>query len=917
MSKGEFRSELLRAEPPKAAPVVDGLQIGVHYQPSAATVGAFHEFVDLGAGRLAVFVADVSGPPSSGALIVKRMRELLQSHDSLHDVFVRMNRELSGDALRGTFVTLFAVRIDTASSTLKLCSAGHNAMIFVTPRSRDPEFVNTRGLAMGIDRGPQFESMVSEQTLAFEPGDRLLLYTDGLRKMANPGGHEYGAERLAERFQELGERECHDILSALHSGLTSFRGGMIPVDDFVLICLRRLPTAKRAAEPETPARTPLEEHLDTSLMQIQELKRRLRTEQEKIDKDKQEGVRQIHELRELLEQALQKAENAGRIEQVLEDRKHVEEQLAQLRLELDKTKQSVPDVKRYQEQIDALKKMVADLQSALDAATHRSAELDKAKKSSKRLEQETAKKVAALSDELKARTAELAGLKSQLDSKTSQAQAGQETIDELKGQAEQVQRRLATFEKEAAAKTTELEALRNQLQELQTLRGKADQAGVLEKKIVDLTGRLEEQRQKAAEAETVKRQLHELQSRADAAGILEKKLVDLTGQLEEQSKKADEIESLKKQLQGLRGHADQAGDLEKKIVELTGRLEEQGKKASQVEALEKKISELQQELGQARQSGEAAAAEKEKRLWQEVVQREGRIADLQRELEKFRKESDGLKGMTAVMGQLKHDLEQEIRARDATIKEREEHVRKLQGLLAKQGEEAEAKIQELTAKLSSVKPLLMRAQEEIKEKTAKLDQLEKTQSTKLSLPNIQTGAQPVAPPPPTTRIEPKKPETQRANPRFMKTMRAPIPVVKPPAATPPAKGDSTKSIPPEPETMASGLVRMPDVQFTLSRSRFGLRKTLSVAHLRGISEKTLAATVSEPLDEGTSVHIKLYVKKFGDTIEMDGTVIDQSILTMNELFEITVLFDKISDVDKRRLANALSYYSSDAGRAQH
>lgn len=951
------RLDLQRSEPPKTPPVVDGLQLASQYQPSAATVGAFHDYVDLGSGRLAVFVADVSGPSGAGSIIVRRVRELLRSSATLRDAMVRMNRELSSDALRGAFVTLFVAVIDVPAASVTICSAGHNAMIFLTPRSRETEFLNTRGLAMGIDRGPQFESMVAEQTLPFEPGDRFLLYTDGLRKMANPGGHEYGAERLAERFRDMEDKECAEIMAALHASLSSFRGGMVPLDDFVMIAVRRIPAAQPVEKPAA-VRSPLEEHLDTSLMQIQELKRRLRTEQEKIDHERHEGARQIQELRGLLEQALQQATESGRIQQLLDDRNRLEEKVASLQKTVSELQAKAPG--RQAE----LQKRIAQLEAQAIEAEKANAELTRQieeLQSAKTKDELKAAKVRGLQrqiEDLKAKAAEALRLEAELSELKAKASATEAARRDHEGQAAALKNRMEELENQAA----EASALRKQLQELKTMREQADAAAAeseeRRKRIEDLEARaaalkkqleesqavrervdaaaaesevrrkrIEELEVQAAEAAALKKQVEELQAmrkRVDTAAAgseerrkrieeleaqaaeaeaLKKRLEELQAVRERADAAAAESEARRKRIEDLEAQAAEAAVLKKQLEEVQAMRERADGAAAESDERRKRIEELEQSLSREQEQSRSVAAEKEKRLWEEVLQREARIAELQRELERVRQahaESQASRtGMSEVMARLKESLESEIRSRD-------EHIRKLQGLLAKQSEESETKIQELTAKLTSLKPLLMRAQDEIKEKTARIERLEKTR-TSPKMPAIQTGARPAAPPPPTTRVEARPPK-----PRFMKTMRAPIPVIKPTSRI-----DSTNAPSVEPETKASGLVRMHDVLLTISRSRFGLRHTLPVAHLRGVSETTLAATVSEPLEAGTSVRVKLDVKKFGDTIEIEGRVIDQSVLTLNELFEITVLFEKISDHDKRRLSNALSYYSSDAGRAQH
>jgi serine phosphatase RsbU (regulator of sigma subunit) len=239
---------------PKRTPIIEGYDLTAYYQPCAYVGGDYYDFIELDADYLGIVVADVAGKGFPGAMVMVQTRTLLRAEAkhtlSPRDVLIRMNRGLAGEIPRGMFVTMLYVLLNIPRSELTVCSAGHNAMLYWRQRERKPAFVNTKGLALGIDRGPVFEKTVAEAKIRFEPGDRFFMYTDGLTETMNPSGEQYGTERLAARFQDFGTMDCSGFMTSLLVNLNGFRAGAPPGDDITFVAVRRLPSAVRRAPPQ-------------------------------------------------------------------------------------------------------------------------------------------------------------------------------------------------------------------------------------------------------------------------------------------------------------------------------------------------------------------------------------------------------------------------------------------------------------------------------------------------------------------------------------------------------------------------------------------------------------------------------------------------------------------------------------------
>ena len=142
----------------------------------------------------------------------------------------------------GAFVTAFYAVLDPTARTLKYATAGHNPPRLArgkTVASLDEE----GGLPLGLFPGQSY----NEITVGLEPGDLLLLYTDGATEAMAPGPEAerqlFGVERLDSLLIECDTRSAADCIARIGAELADFRGQAGPADDQTLIALRCLKAA--------------------------------------------------------------------------------------------------------------------------------------------------------------------------------------------------------------------------------------------------------------------------------------------------------------------------------------------------------------------------------------------------------------------------------------------------------------------------------------------------------------------------------------------------------------------------------------------------------------------------------------------------------------------------------------------------
>lgn len=203
---------------PQSMPRIPGLSIVARYRPMTAVAGDFYDFLEIDAHRLGILVADVSGHGVPAALLASMVKVALAAQRdraaSPAAVLAGMNETLCG-RLAGQYVTAAYLFIDTRSRVIRYGAAGHPPMLRVSHTNGTVDAVEQNGLILGFLENQPYREL--EQAL--RPGDRFLLYTDGLIEASNADHDPFGLERvkaiLAQRAGVDATAVAHDLLTAV------------------------------------------------------------------------------------------------------------------------------------------------------------------------------------------------------------------------------------------------------------------------------------------------------------------------------------------------------------------------------------------------------------------------------------------------------------------------------------------------------------------------------------------------------------------------------------------------------------------------------------------------------------------------------------------------------------------------------
>jgi sigma-B regulation protein RsbU (phosphoserine phosphatase) len=191
----EVARQVQRSILPTDIPEVQNVRIAAVYESMTAVAGDFYEFVPVNRHRVGLLVADVSGHGVPAALIAAMIKTAMQSvapcaHDP-REVLRGLDRILSGQ-LRGQFVSAAYLWLDTKMHRALYSAAGHPPLL--RWRQGELERIESNGLLFGVVPGSDYP--VWEMSL--DPGDRFLLYTDGVTEPENAKGDAFGDYRREE-----------------------------------------------------------------------------------------------------------------------------------------------------------------------------------------------------------------------------------------------------------------------------------------------------------------------------------------------------------------------------------------------------------------------------------------------------------------------------------------------------------------------------------------------------------------------------------------------------------------------------------------------------------------------------------------------------------------------------------------------
>lgn len=217
-----------------------GIQIKGYTRAAKGVGGDYFDFIDIDEHRVGALISDVSGKGVPASLVMVMIRTVFTSYITRKDVdssrVVRaINDSLSADFAIDKFATLFFMIYDRRTGELTFSNAGHGPLFCYRAGLKACTLAGIEGVPIGIMEDVDY----NQAKVKLEPGDMVVLYTDGVTEMRNEEKDEYGRDRVQQMMLQHNDLDAQEFVNLLIEDVDRFRGTMPPHDDTTALVFKR------------------------------------------------------------------------------------------------------------------------------------------------------------------------------------------------------------------------------------------------------------------------------------------------------------------------------------------------------------------------------------------------------------------------------------------------------------------------------------------------------------------------------------------------------------------------------------------------------------------------------------------------------------------------------------------------------
>jgi len=233
---------------------LNGFEVAADYQSLAGVSGDFYDTFAAPGERAAFVLGDVAGTGIPAALLMGVLHGAVRSSGwrvsmlDHQEATRQLNHLLCERAADARFATMFWSYFDSYSRHLKYINAGHCPPLLVKSARRSPILrLSAGGPVLGLLAGAEFQ----QGSVRLDPGDCLVLYSDGIVEATNVADEEFGEDRLAAVVRMNSHETAEGIRDHVLAAVTAFTGSSALQDDRTLVVAVYLGTAQRRDCRET------------------------------------------------------------------------------------------------------------------------------------------------------------------------------------------------------------------------------------------------------------------------------------------------------------------------------------------------------------------------------------------------------------------------------------------------------------------------------------------------------------------------------------------------------------------------------------------------------------------------------------------------------------------------------------------
>lgn len=231
---------------PRIRPTINGLEVSGWNLPADATGGDYFDWKKLRDGRVVVTLADVTGHGIGPALLASVCRAYARSSFDTHDDVVtamqRVNQYFGEDLTTGRFATFVAAMCSEDGGTVELLSAGQGPLFVYHSVGDSFDELSAHAIPLGLM--PELNAD-APAVLKMEPGDMVVLATDGFFEWENAAGEQFGVGRLTQAVRAARHLPPEEIIAELYNAVKAFADGTKQADDLTAVVIKRVADARQ------------------------------------------------------------------------------------------------------------------------------------------------------------------------------------------------------------------------------------------------------------------------------------------------------------------------------------------------------------------------------------------------------------------------------------------------------------------------------------------------------------------------------------------------------------------------------------------------------------------------------------------------------------------------------------------------
>lgn len=218
----------------------NGIQIRGFTKAAKGVGGDYFDYIEIDDDRICALISDVSGKGVPASLVMVMIRTVFTTYITRKDidcasVVKAINDSLGSDFAIDKFATLFFMIYNRSTEELSFANAGHGPLLCY----RAAKHACTRTTIEGVPIGIMEDVDYKQARVKLNPGDIVILYTDGVTEMRNEHKEEYGLQRVHKLLLENNKLNASEFIDLLVNDVETFRGDTPPHDDMTVLVFKR------------------------------------------------------------------------------------------------------------------------------------------------------------------------------------------------------------------------------------------------------------------------------------------------------------------------------------------------------------------------------------------------------------------------------------------------------------------------------------------------------------------------------------------------------------------------------------------------------------------------------------------------------------------------------------------------------